>query len=94
MLRGNSLISSPPQDEKGADVLKTLLQTQKQFDVVKIPSRSECDCWNDYVLELLKILRASDKSKWHHRIVFKVSLLNRRFFTSRIERSADGPNPL
>lgn len=64
-------------------MLNNLFKTQKQFDVAKMPVLAECDTWNDYMIELLKILRASDKSKWHHRIVFKViSHLSLLFFFS------------
>lgn len=54
-------------------MIETCLQMQKQFDVPKISKLTDYDSWDLYVLEILKILRAADKSRWHHRVVFRVS---------------------
>ena len=53
-------------------MIETCLHKQKQFDVSKIPQLLEFERSELYVLEVLKILRAADKSRWHHRVVFRV----------------------
>ena len=33
--------------------------------------------WSEYVLRILKVLRAADRANWHHRMVARVSRIGR-----------------
>jgi len=56
--------------------IEDVLIKQKQFEVQKTPALGEFDSWESYILEVLRILRVADKSRWHHRLVFRVGLLH------------------
>lgn len=51
------------------------LDLQNQIDASRRPRLSESASWNDYVLDLLKMLRTADKSRWHHRPVLRAAAI-------------------
>lgn len=56
--------------------MKKALQEQRQFEATKIPDLSDFEGhnqWNQYVLEIFRMMRAADKSKWHHRVILRIA---------------------
>ncbi len=56
------------QSEEGRRILQATPYARKAPDFLGDEG------WNGYVWQILKALRAADKSNWHHRMVARVSL--------------------
>lgn len=61
------------QASEGAAFIDEHLDLQNQIDASKRPKLFESSSWDVYVLNLLKMLRAADKSRWHHRPVLRAA---------------------
>lgn len=73
----HKLVSSRREltQQAGAAFIEKHLDMQNQFDASKRPLLSESSSWDAYVLDLLKMLRTADKSRWHHRFVIRAARL-------------------
>ena len=64
---------SPAQ---GAKRIAIAWKAQKQVDMLqKVPELESGQPFKSYAVKLLKMVRQSDKQKWHHRVVYKIAHL-------------------
>lgn len=61
--------------EQGAFFIDKHLDMQQQLDTSKRPRFADSPTWSAYILGLLKMLRAADRSRWHHRPVMRAAKL-------------------
>lgn len=52
--------------ERACHILKAVPYARKVRDV------QDSEDWEQYILAVLKAMRAADKSNWHHRLVVRV----------------------
>ena len=61
---------------KGAEHIASAWKAQKQVDnLQKVPDLESGQTFKDYAIKALKMVRAADRNRWHHRVPHKIAQL-------------------